>query len=78
MQEHCELVLAFVRVLFVNGQSTERIVAAVEQLAKTLGFRVEVMPRWGQLQVKVRDQHGRLFSQIPTPTVIDRHQVLPQ
>ncbi len=74
-QKHCELALAFARVLFVNGQSTERIVAAVEQLAKTLGFRVEVMPRWGELQVEVRDRHGRLFSQIANPTGVDMQRV---
>src|SRR5258708_7972524 len=75
LQEHCELVLTFARVLFVNGQSTERIVAAVEQLAKTLGFRVEVMPRWGELQVKVRDQYGRLFSQAANPTGVNMQRV---
>src|SRR6266852_8566571 len=74
-QKHCELALAFARVLLVNGQSTERIVAAVEQLAKTLGFRVEVMPRWGELQVEVRDRHGRLFSQIANPTGVDMQRV---
>ena len=71
LQEHCELLLAFARVLFVNGQSTERIVAAVEQLAKTLGYRVEVIPRWGELQVEVRDQDGRLLSQVANPTGFD-------
>jgi uncharacterized membrane protein YjjP (DUF1212 family) len=55
LQKHFELILAFARVLFVNGQSTERIVAAVEQLAQRLGLQVEVMPRWGELQIQVRD-----------------------
>jgi uncharacterized membrane protein YjjP (DUF1212 family) len=75
LQEHCELLLAFGRVLFVNGQSTERIVAAVEKLARTRGFRVEVMPRWGELQVEVRDQYGRLFSQVENPTGVDMQRV---
>jgi uncharacterized membrane protein YjjP (DUF1212 family) len=55
LQKHFELILAFARVLFVNGQSTERIVAAVDQLAQRLGLQVEVMPRWGELQIQVRD-----------------------
>src|SRR5258707_3977857 len=75
LQEHCELILAFARVLFVNGQSTERIVAAVEKLAKTLGFRVEVMPRWGELQVEVRGPYGRLLSQVANPTGVDMQRV---
>src|SRR6266481_5669633 len=75
LQEHCELVRAFARVLFVNGQSTERIVAAVEQFAKTLGLRVEVIPRWGELQVEVREQYSRLFSQVANPTGVDMQRV---
>jgi uncharacterized membrane protein YjjP (DUF1212 family) len=62
------------RVLFVNGQSTERTVAAVEQLAKTFGFRVEVMTRWGELQIELRD-HGRLLSQVATPSGVDMQRV---
>lgn len=75
LQEHCTLVLAFARTLFVNGQSTEQTVAAAEQLAKTLGFRAEVMPRWGQLQVKVGEQDGRLFSQVADPMGVDMQRV---
>ncbi len=75
LQEHCELILAFARVLFVNGQSTERIVAAVEKLAKTLGFRVEVMLRWGELQIEVLDQCGRHCLQVANPTGVDMQRV---
>jgi hypothetical protein len=53
LQKQFQLILALARVLFVNGQSTERFVAAVKQLAKTLGLFVEVMPRWCELQVEV-------------------------
>jgi uncharacterized membrane protein YjjP (DUF1212 family) len=74
LQGHSELILAFARVLFVNGQSTERIVAAVEQLAQTLGSRVEVMPRWGELHVEATD-HGRLFSLVATPSGVDMQRV---
>jgi uncharacterized membrane protein YjjP (DUF1212 family) len=74
LQGHSELILAFARVLFVNGQSTERIVAAVEQLAQALGSRVEVMPRWGELHVEARD-HNRLFSQVATPSGVDMQRV---
>src|SRR5260221_3051903 len=75
LQEHCQLALAFARVLFVNGQSTERIVAAVEKLAKTLGFRVEVMLRWGELQIEVLDQCGRHCLQVANPTGVDMQRV---
>jgi uncharacterized membrane protein YjjP (DUF1212 family) len=75
LPEHCELVLRFARVLFVNGQSTEQTVAAAEQLAKTLGVRAEVMPRWGQMQLKVEGQDGWLYSEIAAPTGVDMHRV---
>src|ERR1700690_1365071 len=74
LHEHCQLILGFARILFVNGQSTGRIVAAVEQLALTFGSRVEVMPRWGELHVRVRDD-GRLFSQVATPSGVDMQRV---
>ena len=34
-QERCDLVLAFARVLYVNGQATEQIKSASERLALT-------------------------------------------
>jgi uncharacterized membrane protein YjjP (DUF1212 family) len=74
LQKHAELILAVARILFVNGQSTERIVAAVEQLAQTLGSRVEVMPRWGELHIELRD-HDRLLSQVATPSGVDMQRV---
>jgi uncharacterized membrane protein YjjP (DUF1212 family) len=75
LPEHCELVLRFAQVLFVNGQSTQQTVAAAEQLAKTLGVRAEVMPRWGQMQLKVEGQDGWLYSEIAAPTGVDMHRV---
>jgi uncharacterized membrane protein YjjP (DUF1212 family) len=75
LQKHYELILALARVLFVNGQSTERTVTAVEKLAKALEFRVEVMPRWGELQVEVQNQYGTLFSRAANPTGVDMHRV---
>ncbi len=75
LPEHCELVLAFARVLFVNGQSTEQTVVAAEQLSKALGFRAEVMPRWGQMQLKVEGHDGRLWSELADPTGVDMQRV---
>jgi len=39
LDERCNLVLAFARTLFVNGQATDHTMAAAEQLARTLGLR---------------------------------------
>ncbi len=49
--ERCNLVLAFARTLFINGQATDQTVAAAERLARTLGLRAKLTARWGELQL---------------------------
>jgi uncharacterized membrane protein YjjP (DUF1212 family) len=61
LEERCELVLAFVRVLFVNGQSTEQTVASGERLGDTLGLDVKILPRWGELQLQGQESGSRLI-----------------
>jgi uncharacterized membrane protein YjjP (DUF1212 family) len=74
--ERSNLVLAFARVLYVNGQATEQTVAAAEQLARTLGLRAKVMPRWGELQLQSEDENGKLISQVVAdPTGVDMDRV---
>jgi uncharacterized membrane protein YjjP (DUF1212 family) len=43
------------RLLFENGQSTEKIVSAAGQLADALGFRATIFPRWGDLTIRIDD-----------------------
>src|SRR5262249_62405850 len=62
--ERSNLVLAFARVLYVNGQATEQTVAAAEQLGRTLGLRAKVMPRWGELQLRSDDENSRVISEV--------------
>ena len=50
--QRCNLVLAFARTLFINGQATDQMVAAAERLGRTLGLRAGVMARWGELQLQ--------------------------
>ena len=45
-EERADLVLAVARVLFVSGQSTDRTVASAERVARSLGLRAKIMPRW--------------------------------
>jgi uncharacterized membrane protein YjjB (DUF3815 family) len=77
LQDHCDLIVAFARVLYVNGQSTEQTVAAAEELARTFGLRAAVMPRWGQLQLEVEAEDRRLVSQVAAdPTGVDMQRVV--
>lgn len=49
--ERCDLVLAFGRTLFINGQATDQTVDGAERLARALGLRGSLMARWGELQL---------------------------
>jgi len=75
--QRCNLVLAFARVLYVNGQATEQTVAAAERLGRTLGLRAQVMPRWGELRLQSEDEDGRLISSqvAADPTGVDMDRV---
>jgi len=52
-EERSELILAFAKVLYVNGQATDQVVAAMRRLGNKLGIRAELLPRWGELQLRV-------------------------
>ena len=60
--EQANLVLAFAKVLYVNGQATEQTVSAAERLARARGLHATIMPRWGELQLVVNDRHGALIA----------------
>jgi uncharacterized membrane protein YjjP (DUF1212 family) len=56
-----ELVSTSARLLFVNGQTTERTVTASERLAEELGFRARLFPSWGELVVRIEDNDGSRY-----------------
>jgi uncharacterized membrane protein YjjP (DUF1212 family) len=64
LEERSNLILAFVRVLFVNGQATDQTLDAAVRLGDTLGLRVKLLPRWGELQLQVEDGDARLISAV--------------
>jgi uncharacterized membrane protein YjjP (DUF1212 family) len=73
-QSHSKLVLAFAKVLFVNGQATEQTVVAAKRLGRAIGLNAEVMPRWGELQLD--DEGANLVSQVAAdPTGVDMDRV---
>jgi uncharacterized membrane protein YjjP (DUF1212 family) len=76
LEERSNLVLAFGRVLYVNGQSTDQTVAAAERLGDTLGIRAKIMPYWGELQLQAEDRDTRLISAVPAdPAGIEMDRV---
>jgi uncharacterized membrane protein YjjP (DUF1212 family) len=75
-QSHSKLVLAFAKVLFVNGQATEQTVVAAKRLGRAIGLNAEVMPRWGELQLQLDDEGANLASQVAAdPTGVDMDRV---
>jgi uncharacterized membrane protein YjjP (DUF1212 family) len=56
--EELALITLCGKLLFENGESTEKIVSALDQLADALGFRATVFPRWGDLTIRIDDDNG--------------------
>ena len=54
-EDRAELVLAAARVQFVNGQATDQVLASAARFGHALGLRAEIMPRWGELQLRAQD-----------------------
>ena len=76
LEERSNLVLAFARVLYVNGQSTDQTLTAAARLGDTLGLRAKIMPRWGELQLQAGDGDARLISAVAAdPTGVDMDRV---
>jgi uncharacterized membrane protein YjjP (DUF1212 family) len=74
--ERCNLVLAFARTLFINGQATDQTVAAAERLGRALGLRADVMARWGELQLQSDSKDNTLICQVPAdPAGVDMDRV---
>jgi uncharacterized membrane protein YjjP (DUF1212 family) len=76
VRDDAELILAFARVLYVNGESTEETVATTEQLANASGLSAVLLPRWGELQLEVADKSGSFASQVAAdPAGVNMHRV---
>src|SRR5882762_10401372 len=73
-QKRSDLVLAFARVLHVNGESTDDTLAAAERLADHLDLRARIIPRWGELKIQSADD-GLVSVGAAEPTGIDMDRV---
>ncbi len=76
LQGPSDLVLAFARVLHVNGESTDDTLAAAERLSNLLDLRVRIIPRWGELHLAAGDEVAKLVSVATAdPTGVDMDRV---
>lgn len=76
LEERSSLVLAFAGLLYVNGQSTDEVLAAAEDFGNALGLRAKIMPRWGELELRAPDGDGNLFTSVEAePTGVHMSRV---
>jgi uncharacterized membrane protein YjjP (DUF1212 family) len=75
-EERSNLILAFARVLYINGESTHRTLGAAQRLSNCLGFRATIFPHWGELEVQIEDTDGKFKSSIEAaPSGVDMDRV---
>ena len=75
-EQRLSLILEFARVLFINGESTQKTLGAAERLSNCLGFRATVFPHWGELEVQTEDTAGKLISAVEAaPSGVDMDRV---
>jgi len=74
--EELALISLCARLLFENGESTERVVSALNQLAEALGFRASTFARWDELTILINDGSGsRLETLAAAPVGMDMRKV---
>jgi uncharacterized membrane protein YjjP (DUF1212 family) len=74
--EKLALISLSARLLFENGQSTEKVISALDQLADALGFRATVFPRWGELTILINDGSGSRHETLAAaPVGVDMRKV---
>ena len=77
LEERSNLVLAFARALYVNGQSTDQTLATAERLGDIVGLRARILARWGELQLQAEDGDARLIcAAAADPTGVDMDRVV--
>ena len=75
-EERTNLVLAFARVLYVNGESTQKTLGVAERVGNSLGFRATIFPCWGELEVRTENTDGTFISAIEAaPSGVDMDRV---
>jgi uncharacterized membrane protein YjjP (DUF1212 family) len=76
LEERSNLVCAFARVLYVNGQSTDTTVSAANCLGDILGLSVTIAPRWGELLLEAKEPGGKFVSAVEAePAGVDMDRV---
>ncbi|PWT83107.1 MAG: hypothetical protein C5B58_07050, partial [Acidobacteria bacterium] len=76
MRTTLDLMLQAGKLLFANGQTTERIMCALKELATAGGFKPAIFVEWGQLRVHLDngfESHSEAIS--VEPAGVDMNKV---
>src|SRR5215470_1908230 len=77
LEERSNLIAAFARVLYVNGESTEKTLAAAKRLSEMMSLRSTITARWGELELQVEDKEGIFLSMaVANPSGVDMDRVV--
>ena len=75
-EEQSNLILAFARVLFINGESTQKTLDVAERVSKYLRSRATIFPHWGELEVQTEDKDGKFNLTVEAkPSGVDMDRV---
>jgi uncharacterized membrane protein YjjP (DUF1212 family) len=75
--EELALISLSATLLFENGESTAKVVSAIDQLSRALGFRATVFPHWGDLTIRIDDGSGSRHEIIAAaPVGVDMRKVV--
>ncbi|HQS08863.1 MAG TPA: threonine/serine exporter family protein, partial [Xanthobacteraceae bacterium] len=73
------VVCAAAKLLYANGQTTERTVQNAERFARALGLRVTVFPTWGELVIRMEAPTASGLSRVEAiaaaPAGVDMNKV---
>ena len=70
-----DLMLLAATLLFVNGQTTARTIDATARLAGALGFRADLLARWGELTATIDGDDSRASVVSASPLSVDMGKV---
>jgi uncharacterized membrane protein YjjP (DUF1212 family) len=74
--EELALISLGAKLLFENGESTAKVVSAVDRLSHALGFRATVVPHWEDLTIRIDDGSGARYEIIAVaPVGVDMRKV---
>lgn len=77
LQQRSDLIVAFARTLFVNGQSTDQTIAVASRLAQLFGVREKLVLRWGELYLQTEQDGAKVISESPAdPTNVAMNRVV--